>query len=280
MFAFWLSIAIVLTNSYKGIVISFLTSPWALSPDWHHLNQLENFTLRGRGAAMADYQYWTAWIRCLRYTTVKECYQQMSGASPFGTAVIQYQNALSVTPTATSFTAERNMAANFTEFLNRLISLAPNETEFMMEDLGTCRNVAYLAWNRELDELMSRLNEKCPRIQFFKGRDNLLAKAQNWVFTNILYTTPQARLKAFLSGGIYDYWKYWLHGREIEAGARFTRVNGSSASALSLNSNVTFVFFIMIMGSCMAFAAFLIEQCKRVKGITLHQRKTKIVLLR
>jgi len=43
IFPLWLLIGIVLTNSYKGLIISYLTAPWSPKQDWHYFHEMKDF---------------------------------------------------------------------------------------------------------------------------------------------------------------------------------------------------------------------------------------------
>jgi len=60
LLAAWLLVSIILTNSYKGlvIVISYLSVPWAPEQDFHHFHQMTQFRFYSRVPPAFDSYYW------------------------------------------------------------------------------------------------------------------------------------------------------------------------------------------------------------------------------
>jgi len=44
IFTSWLLMGIILTNAYKGLIISYLSVPWAPRQDYNYFSQIENFS--------------------------------------------------------------------------------------------------------------------------------------------------------------------------------------------------------------------------------------------
>jgi len=59
LFTTWFLMSIVLTNSYKGLIISYLSAPWAPKQEHFYFAEMKGFTFYSRVAPVDEEWYWT-----------------------------------------------------------------------------------------------------------------------------------------------------------------------------------------------------------------------------
>jgi len=239
--ATWLLIGIVLTNSYKGLIIAYLSVPWTPEQDYNYFLDLKNFKFYGR--VFDEQHYWHN--TCRNYTWNSTCEIKYTMSSLFGSYFSQ----------AGSILHNRNNTV-WDSFVGKIHAFSQNESNAVFQKLMTGDKIVVVGYNEEIDEISAELNAAFKGTRFFRGKEHLWAHNKNWMFNKISYGQPEAELVQLMASGIYQFWKYWLRDRKY---LEFKLKADSTAppEPLSLSSNVAFVFVVLIIGlttSCFVFS--------------------------
>jgi len=133
-----------------------------------------------------------------------------------------------------------------------------NESSLMLRKLAKGGKAAVIGLNSEIDEFLSTVTPEFQRITIFRGKENLWNHNKNWKFSTASYSQPRAELVQLMATGIYQFWKYWLHdSRYIVSRQKFEE--NANPLAISMSSNVTFVFVILVFGLAIALDRTALE---------------------
>jgi len=142
---------------------------------------------------------------------------------------------------------------------NHLSTFPSNESAEVYRNLASGRKILIAGLNSEIDAILPELKAKYPTTTFFRGKENLWSHMKNWQFLKITYSQLQAELIQLMTGGIYQFWKYWLRDRKyFESKLKESR-DSPEPIPLSLRSSVSFMFVILLIGLVSASIAFLVE---------------------
>ena len=75
IFAFWLLMSVTLTNSYRGLIISYLSLPWEPEPDYNYFDQILEFQFYSPIPSLDEERYFSS---CNR----KHLFREFWEASP------------------------------------------------------------------------------------------------------------------------------------------------------------------------------------------------------
>jgi len=82
LFALWLIMGLVLTNSYKGLIIAHLSVQWAPEQDYNYFVQLKGFLFYG---PLPEVNNWIYWLACPGSPAVRNpsCSREFVMFNPF-----------------------------------------------------------------------------------------------------------------------------------------------------------------------------------------------------
>jgi len=249
IFFFWFLMSIILTNSYKGLIIAYLSVPWAPEQDYSYFEEIMDFQFYSRIRPIREDWYW---IQCRPDGTAKNqlgqpfpCNQQLKIYTSLG----DYVSSAILHP------------GNYTELLGLfdkyLLAFTRNQSQNIFKKLTSGEKVALAGLNTEINELMIELQAKFSGVRFFKGKVNLWPHNLNWIRPKITYSQQGIELVRLMTSGVCQFWKYWLRDRQhIES-----KLKASTAppEPLSLSSNVSFIFVVLALGLAVAVVGFIIE---------------------
>jgi len=246
----WLLMSIVLTGSYKGLLISYLTTIWTPEQEYKYFHQMTDFQFYSRVPEIGEKQYW------------ETCAEEYVTARP-GTPINIFCNKVLffLTPLGRYSIQNCGYAENNTileMFTTQLIGFPKNESNHVFQNVIGGGKLAIAGLNTEIDELMFELKAKFDKIKVFRGKDNLWSHTQYWLFTKVSYCQPRTELVQLQSSGIYQFWKYWIQDRKFNE-LTLKEEAKATPQPLSLNSNMSFTFVILITGLISAAKLCLIE---------------------
>jgi len=251
----WFLMSIILTNSYKGLIISYLSIPWEPQQDFDYFEQLKDFRFYSRISKIRDKDYWDMcgevnWTYFQYQPELTSCAQlSFFPITAFGQLILKSDSERN-TPNATIqyLPIFQNMTSEFPK----------NESEGIYNELISGSKVAIAGLNTEIDEILSELLSKFKGTTFFQGKEHYWLHTKKWEFPRITYSQPYRELVQLMAGGIYQFWKYWIRDRKfIEA--QLKDENLAEPEPLSLSSKVSFMYVVLIFGLIMAGTVFLVE---------------------
>jgi len=256
--AIWLLTSLVLTNSYKGLIISYLSVPWAPEQEWEYFHQMKDFKFY---AALNERDSNYFWRICpiMPEDTNISCHHYFLTISTFGYHAYNY---------IIKSTALVPMS------FDNIFVLPLNETDVFLKQLFHGDKLALVSYNSEIDRILMNLKDMNKRVTIFRGLENLWSHNKYWMFRKISYSQPQAVLVQFISSGIHQFWMYWLRDRKQKQHSLMTE-GGSGPVPLSLGSNIFFVFVILIIGlvvsSMAVFTESIAKYMPRLKRLCIRQ---------
>jgi len=157
---------------------------------------------------------------------------------------------------------------------NSLRIVTRNESKQLYLRMMNGEKIALVGLNTEIHEWLPELETVFKSIPLFRGREQLWSDNKNWEFIRYYHyvnNQKQTELIQLIASGIYQFWKYWLRDRKyIESKLKHDLNN--SVEALSLNSNVTFVYVILVFGLLSATMCFVIEIMRiKIKSYSIPQ---------
>jgi len=156
LLAAWFLMGIILTNSYKGLIISYLIAPWAPHQEFNYFSQILDFKFYSPIIITQEEFYW----RHCKNRTREECNFPNSDLS----SIVGY----------IAFSAQElhvNGSKTFTGLVAYDTYLFPrNETKEMLQELAKGGKVAVVGLNTEIDEFLTRASAEFKRITFFEER--------------------------------------------------------------------------------------------------------------
>jgi len=243
VFALWLLMSVVLTNSYKGLIIAYLSVPWAPEGDYQYFTQLKDFELFAPLSPNKEQDYW---MLC-----AKSC-PEFTLHTPIGYYVFLFN--LVGYASNTTFTTQIEMFKN-------LRVVPRNDSKSLYQRMKSGEKIALVGLNTEIDEWLPELETEFNRISLFRGREQLWVHTKIWKFYKELHyknNQRQIELIRLISSGIYQFWKYWLRDRKyIEL--KLKHDLNDVVEALSLSSCVTFVYVVLVFGLLGATTGFFVE---------------------
>jgi len=241
--------SLVLTNSYKSIIIAYLLSvPWVPEQDYDYFEQLQDFKFYSPVSAFDENEYWQYCKGDLvRDDWVDTCQDRYYWCSFFGKYFMQIQAYLAYTP---------NILVNI--FKGRALAFPKNESKEVFQKLINGEKMVVVGYSEEINKMLVQLKAEFKGTRFFRGKEQLWSHNKNWAFSKISYSQPHREFVQLMASGIYQFWKYWLRDRKsIEPKLKFD--NTAQPDALALTSNVAFVFVILIIGLTASTSTFWIE---------------------
>jgi len=145
----------------------------------------------------------------------------------------------------------------------------------VFKELSQGRKVAIAGLNSEIDEALMEFKKKFKSVSIFRGKENLWSHNKHWAFRRVTYSQSQSQIELIrlMTSGIYQFWKYWIRDREyIESELKLM---DPPPVALSLGSNVFFIFIILIIGLIVSAFAFLAENMVR-RLVRFSTQKSKV----
>jgi len=307
VFALNLLIGIVLTNAYKGIIISYLSAPFTKTLDVHYYLEQQNFKYISI-MFRSEYHDWICTDLDYSINNTIEFFDEREGkvmlfrsicepqygnrcrpwpqeASQFGSKLklIMDTTQNSVSHQDTSITKFKN---RYTEILANIYAFPMCKMSEIIHHLTTGTKFAFASRTSEIDHFLGVFRQKETDITFFKGKDNFLSQPNHWRFSRIPHSQPYFRLVQLIASGIYDHWKYWLRERKGLKDSISDYLRGTEPVALSRKSNVFFVFYLLPFGYMISlivlFTELLYLIIKRViqprwARKTKHTRKIEVV---
>jgi len=266
VFGVWVLTGLVLTNAYKGIIISFLCAPFKSVRVMKYFSELDNFTHYTPSistplndlnlctphlfvCASPDWKIWN------NYTSKKLSYEDCNTInlrqSYFGQLLLSLKKAL--------WTDKQRLLHNKIE--NSTFVFHTCKFENLIHRLKNVKKSAYVTWNTELDSFLRILQKetkaKSDKI-FYKGQDLIYQFPRNWYVSNIPHSLPYFRLSKLISSGIYQHLKFWLQDI-TKFGVEETN---EDATPLSTSHNLFFIFYVLIFGCVVSIMSFAVELFK------------------
>jgi len=243
----WLLMSIVLTGSYKGLIISYLSTCWTPEQDYDYFLELKDFQFYSRVPELYEDNYWeVSKYRARLSEPEKTDYdRQLVIFTSLGLTVVQTE----------LYVFHNTLIENFMKHLH---AFAKNESKQVFDKLTSGGKAAIVGLNREIDEILFEISVLFPGIRFFRGQDNLWPQNQNWLFTKISYSQTKTELVQLMSSGIYQFWKYWIRDRKVVE-AKLKEEATAFPGPLALKSNVSFTFVLLIFGFLIASSVFVAE---------------------
>jgi len=278
LFAAWLLMSIVLTNSYKGLLISYLSVPWEPDQDFNYFEQFNNtgFALFSPVSLNNEIEYWE---RCYGrdqtlILTQTFCYNHR-GRFGYMTELFEYAMdsiTYNILRKQTKLNIQNEQYAVF--FAEQLIAFPNNESQEVYMNLASGNKMMIAGLNSELDKMLSKLKPEYPRTTFFRGKEKFWPHTKSWKFLKISYSQPRTQLIQLMNSGIYQFWKYWLRDRTFLESKRKTDAH-DSPDPLSLRSCASFMFIVLSIGLVTAAPLFLAEHayCRLTKYSIRHRVK-------
>jgi len=90
------------------------------------------------------------------------------------------------------------------------------------------------------------------------GKENLWPHIKSWAFERFSYNQLPIELVQLMASGIYQFWKFWIRDRPYIVSQLKEEAN-ASPERLSLTSNLSFVFVVLIIGLLTSLTAFITE---------------------
>jgi hypothetical protein len=246
----WLLMSGILTNSYKGLIISYLSVPFAPKQDYSYFEQLTGFQLYSPVTAHEDAHYW---LYCngsknllARNTT---CNKALSDHALFGKYA---QGIMKLEFSDRQSLVDINIPQEIEAFPRK------ESKEVFSHFVMNGREVAIVGLHSEIEEMLLKLNTDFKGTRFFKGKENLWSHKKVWLFPTLSYDQEHHDLTRMVIGGIYQVWKYWLRDRKFLE-FKVKDEDLASPEPLSLHSNVAFMFVILILGLSTSAIYFLSE---------------------
>jgi len=243
----WLLMSIILTHSYKGLINSYLSVPWAPKHTWNYFQELKDFQFYTRMSHTEDKLYWEL---CNQYAADWAkinitCKKELSVISPLVKQKIRHLNHL-----------DNNTIAHL--FDKQLQVISRNESNGVLTEFINGGKMAIAGSNTEINEILMEVRKKYKGLSVFRGKETLWSHHKDWQLPKISYSQPMIELTQMTTSGIYQFWKYWLRDRQYKE-AKLRDENLASPHPLSLSSNVFFIFVILIIGLVASVISSLLE---------------------
>jgi len=143
--------------------------------------------------------------------------------------------------------------------LHKILSFPTNESSAVFNKLiSKERNVAIAGSNSEIDELLLDFRSEFPGHRVFRGKEKRWSHQAHWTFLRISFSQPQFELVLLMERGVYQFWKYWLRDRKYLE-SKLKDEHKASPEPLTLSSNATFVFVMLIIGLLISVGSFFGE---------------------
>jgi len=167
IFASWLLMSIILTNSYKGILIAFLSAPWAPQQDYNYFQQMKDFQFYAPVPPGNEGKYWDFCASLLFSHPNFSCPARLLERTMFGEFVWNSWRRLHPNNTII-----RNQLLVFND---HLFALPRNESKPTFQKMISGEKVALVGSNTEIDERLTELRAEYHGIRFFKGTEFFFA---------------------------------------------------------------------------------------------------------
>jgi len=259
LFATWLLTAIVLTNAYKGIIISLLCAPFTTVRQLRYFSELDNFThytpsytTDTVSKEMCDPDTYMCvsqdWRTRYNFTALqkKNCNKINLYYSFLATLLLRFVPVL---------TQQQQMIAK--RMINSTYVFPQCKILDLIRRMKNVKRSAYVAWDSEIDEFLRVLNNGSNEKMFYKGQDQFFQMHRYWFIADVPYNLPLFRLSQLVASGIYEHLKYWLH----DVGRMAEPVDDELAP-ISTNHNLFFIFRVLVFGCAVASISFVLERVK------------------
>jgi len=162
-------------------------------------------------------------------------------------------------------------------FPSPVLGFIRSETQLMLAELTSGGKVAIAGFNSEIDSLMEIFTARQARgVTFFRGKDNIWPHMRSWLFDRISFNEMQFQLTQLQASGIYQFWKYWLRGRQFE----LPKLKHSDDPVpLTLDANIFFVFVAFMLGLGLGVVLALIEIVVYYFKNCVISRGSKVIVL-
>jgi len=245
--ATWFLMGIILTNSYKGLIIAYLSVPWEPEQDYNSFEQLTGFKVYSRVPHIKDEEYWES-------CALSAAYMKSLNLS------CNHYSTITVLGEYVNLNEARLRESNDSVFwvLHKMLSFPNNESSEVFNKLISKGNVAIAGSNSEIDEILLDFKSEFPGHRVFRGKENLWSHQAYWTFLRISFSQPRFELVQLMQSGVYQFWKYWLRDRKYLE-SKLKDEHKASPKPLTLSSNATFVFVILIIGLLISVGTFFGE---------------------
>jgi len=254
LLATWLTMSVILTNSYKGLIIVYLSAPWTPAQDFNYFKEIQQFRIHSPVAAWKEMSF-KEQCKDLQenpdlYKVNSSCNEYLNTHSIFGQQAgqfYQYENFSGL---------EQNV---FDEFTNSIAAFLRSERHGVFRELANGGKVAIAGLNTEIDEILMEFKKDFKSVTLFRGKENLWSHNKHWSFKWLTYSRVQSKIELvrLINAGIYQFWKYWLRDRKYIVSE--LKLVDPPPEPLSLGSNVFFVFVILIIGLVTSALVSLLE---------------------
>jgi len=237
--------SIVLTNSYKGLIIAYLSVPWKPEPDFNYFVQMKGFQIYSPVPMIDNEKYWDS---CFRSRSIFEAKNLSCNIGLFSMAAFGDCGLLG------------GLIDMYNPYYlnNSVLAFPTNESSEVFLKMRDGEKVAIAVLNTEIDKTLIEIKSELGETKCFKGKENLWTHSKAWTFTRISYSQPKFELDQLMCSGIYHFWKYWIRdGKSIVENLK--KESNDSPDPLSLESNVAFIFVILIIGLLISTTVFLVE---------------------
>jgi len=243
---------LILTNSYKWLIIAYLSVPWTPEQDYNYFHQLQGFQFYASVPVMSESEYWKLCSHFADYIIEKNttCTAQFNAQSHF-VKYVKWSRIYGV-----------GQIKNDTvlDLLDNSILVFPkNESSEVFRKLISSKKMALAGYSSEIDTVM--VQGKAQVEKNFRGKKNLWPHNKMWRFPKITYCQPQIELVELMTTGIYQFWKYWIRDRKyIES--KLKDESSDQLKPLSLNSNIPLVFVILTFGLGVSLFVLTVENIR------------------
>jgi len=134
----------------------------------------------------------------------------------------------------------------------------PNNPKKIQSALSHCDKLSFSEWDSCLTKYLTffRENNKVYGKYYFRGRDKFGMKNRGWRIETPIQHAFYNDLTRLYVFGIYTYWKRWT--MKYDSGAGSTG-NPSELSSVTLNSKLTPIFYLVLLGGVIATIILLYE---------------------
>jgi len=261
IFGVWVVTGVVLTNAYKGIIISYLCSPFPQFRLLKYFKELDNFTHYTPSISTfhTDWQLcgakayeitclspdWKVWGNYTKYKDMsyERCNQMHLDHSHLG----------QLFPTLDYLKLSDETRAIFQKLGNSTLVFPPCKFQDLVQRMNQVSRSAYVTWNNELDDFLRILQRENNKQIFYKGQELFHVVPRNWYVTKVPHSLPYFRLKQLIESGIYQHLKFWL--QDVAKIGSEKRISDDLAP-ISTNHNLFFIFHILLFGCLIASLIF------------------------
>jgi len=158
--ASWLMVGIILTYSYKGLIISYLSAPWALNPEWNYFHEMKGFRFycpfEGFGI-----EFWELCTNMKKHEWRKNsnesCFEVLKEHSAFGSRVVRFS--------ASAYVWNNHYGINYTNLFARSVLVFPtNESSRVKNEVMSGVKVTMVGLNTEVEEIIAPMTLNNPIV--------------------------------------------------------------------------------------------------------------------